>query len=80
MADAEKIEKCKRRVVAIAGPVYAEFSHICAALGYNRQSKVTGMVKQWNSRHARRAEIRLRQKADALRPLEMRSCPQTIIP
>jgi len=69
----EKIVKRDRRPVQIAGPVYQEFSRICGALELNRQNVASNELARWNKRHARRAGIRLREKADAL-AMSQESC------
>jgi hypothetical protein len=55
-----------RRNVALAGPVYQQFSHICGALKLVREKVATEQISRWNRRNARRAKLRLQEQAQAL--------------
>lgn len=55
-----------RRNVAIAGPVYTQFSRNCDALDLVREKVATQLISRWNKRNARLAKERLHQKAAAL--------------
>jgi hypothetical protein len=55
-----------RRNVAVAGPVYAQFSHICGALKLVREHVATQEISRWNRRNARRARQRLLAQSAAL--------------
>lgn len=59
-----KIDPLARRNVAIAGPVYLDFSHNCEVLGLVREQVNTQLVAGWNRRNARRVAKRLRELAD----------------
>lgn len=66
---ATKLARLARRNVAIAGPVYADFSHICGALKLVREQVATAQIALWNKRNAPRARRALEQAANALCPV-----------
>ena len=51
-----------RRNVAVAGPVYSEFSRICGVLKLVREKVATEQISRWNRRNARRAKHRLQEQ------------------
>jgi hypothetical protein len=56
-----------RRNVALAGPVYAEFSRICGVLKLVREKVATEQISRWNRRNARHAKQRLQQQLDQMK-------------